>query len=319
MLYFTAGIRTAKVTPAPIGIDTASGMPTTSRCARRRLPIGAGTCSLVRGRTRAMNEGAGDLASVLRAFPVPPGSLGLTWLEQSHVVAKTPAGLLAHVDPFLSRVVKPENHLRARPFLEPGDAEADIVFLTHDHRDHTDPHTLGPLARRSPRCRFVGPRESCERLRSLGVEASRIEEVAEGDTVRFAGGTATAVYAENTSEHDRTTHLGFVLDVGGIRLYHVGDTRRDPDAYLERLGRVRGSAPDVMVVPINEGYHNPGIAGAVRLVEIVDPRLVVPCHYDCFVHNTADPAAFARALPPALRPRCRRLVHAEPWVVRAER
>jgi L-ascorbate metabolism protein UlaG (beta-lactamase superfamily) len=293
--------------------------PTVARrqigAAAARLPFGRWMCSLVAGRIRTMIEGTSDLASRLRALAVPPGSLSCTWLEQSHVVLKTPAGLLVHVDPFLSRVVKPENHVRPRPFLEPGDADADIVFLTHDHRDHTDPLTLAPMARRSPRCRFVGPRESCERVRSLGVAASRIEEVAEGDAVRFDGGTATAVYAENTSEHDRTTHLGFVFDVGGIRLYHVGDTRRDPDGYLERLGRVRGSAPDVVVVPINEGYNNPGISGAVRLVEIVDPRFIVPCHWDCFVHNTADPAAFERALPPALRPRVRRLPHGEPWVV----
>ena len=48
----------------------------------------------------------------------------------------------------------------------------------------------------------------------------------------FAGFTATAVYAENTSEHDRTTHLGYVFDFEGITIYHSGDTRKDPDSYL---------------------------------------------------------------------------------------
>jgi L-ascorbate metabolism protein UlaG (beta-lactamase superfamily) len=254
-----------------------------------------------------------DLAAVLGSYRVGPGTVAIVWLEQSHFVFKTSSGLLVHVDPFLSRTVKPEKHLRARPFLEPDQAAADVVFLTHDHRDHTDPDTLVPMARRSPGCRFVGPAESCERLRALGIEAARITPIAEGASMSFAGFSATAVYAENTSEHDRTTHLGFVFDFDGIAIYHVGDTRRDPDSYLDRLHRVRDLAPRVLIVPINEGYNNPGIAGAVRLAQIVRPRYVVPCHYDCFVANTADPAAFERALPPEPGRAVRRLGHGELW------
>jgi L-ascorbate 6-phosphate lactonase len=260
-----------------------------------------------------------DLASVLREHRVAAGSVAIVWLEQSHFVFKTPSGLLVHVDPFLSRTVKPEQHLRARPLVEPDRAAADVVFLTHDHRDHTDPDSLVPMARTSPACRFIGPRESCERLRSLGINPARVTPIAEGGSMNFAGFIVTAVYAENTSEHDRTTHLGFVFDFDGIMIYHTGDTRQDPDSYLPRLYRVRDLAPRVLLVPINEGYHNPGITGAVRLVQIVKPRYVVPCHYDCFVHNTADPAEFERALPPECRTEVRRLGHGKPWTVTAER
>jgi L-ascorbate metabolism protein UlaG (beta-lactamase superfamily) len=202
--------------------------------------------------------------------------------------------------------------------VEPDQAAADVVFLTHDHRDHTDPDTLVPMARRSPDCRFVGPAESCDRLRGLGIDPGRVASIAEGASMSFAGFTVTGVYAENTGEHDRTTHLGFVFDFDGITIYHSGDTRKDPDSYLPRLHRVRGLAPRVLIVAINEGYNNPGIAGAVRLAEIVGPRYVVPCHYDCFVANTADPEAFERALPPAPGRAVRRLAHGEPWTVTAD-
>lgn len=245
-----------------------------------------------------------DLGALLRTHPVAPGSVAIVWLEQSHFVLKTPAGALIHVDPFLSRTVSPEKHIHPRPFLEPDRAPADVVFLTHDHRDHTDPDTLVPMARSSPSCRFLGPRESCARLLALGIDPGRVTAIAEGESVRFDAFSATAVHAENTSEHDATTHLGYVFDLDGLRVYHTGDTRAGIDAYADRLRPVRALAPHVMIVPINEGYHNPGIGGAVRLVELTDPRLVIPCHFDCFVGNTADPAAFARALPP----RWRRLV-----------
>lgn len=238
-----------------------------------------------------------DLAAMLRTHRVVPGSVAIVWLEQSHFVFKTAAGTLIHVDPFLSRTVSPQKHIHPRPFLEPDRAPADVVFLTHDHRDHTDPDTLLPMARTSPACRFFGPRESCDRLLALGIEPGRLTAVAEGESVRFDAISATAVHAENTSAHDATTHLGWVFDLDGLRVYHTGDTRAGIDAYADRLRPVRALAPHVMIVPINEGYNNPGIAGAVRLVELTAPRLVIPCHFDCFVDNTADPAAFARALP----------------------
>jgi L-ascorbate metabolism protein UlaG (beta-lactamase superfamily) len=247
------------------------------------------------------------LESVLRSHPVAPGSVALMWLEQSHFVFKTPWGLLIHVDPFLSRTVNPENHIRRSPFIDPDRAPADFVFLTHDHRDHTDPDTLLPMARVSPGCRFFGPPESCARLLSLGIDPVRIVEVVEGETVRLNGFTVTAVFAQNTSAHDETMHLGFVFDFEGKRIYHTGDTRKDPDSYLNRLKAVTGLRPDALIVPINAGYNNPGAAGAARITEIVDPRVVVPCHWNCFLTNTADPAAFERALPASRRPSLCRL------------
>lgn len=250
-----------------------------------------------------------NLESALRSHAVAPGSVAIMWLEQSHFVLKTTWGELVHVDPFLSRTVSPEKHIRPLPLLDPDRAPADYVFLTHDHRDHTDPDTLLPMAKVSPACRFFGPRESCARLLRLGIEPARIVEVVEGENVRLNGFAATAVYAENTSEHDATTHLGFVFEFDGIRIYHAGDTRKHPERYASRLEPVHGLRPDVLIVPINEGYNNPGPAGAARLTEIVDPRMVIPCHYDCFVHNTIDPASFERALPPSRRPSVRRLEH----------
>lgn len=250
-----------------------------------------------------------DLESAIRSHHVAPGTVAIMWLEQSHFVLKTPWGLIVHVDPFLSRTVAPENHIHARPFIDPDRTPADFVFLTHDHRDHTDPDTLVPMARVSPACRFIGPPESCGRLLSLGIDSARIIEVVEGATARLNGFSATAVYAHNTGSRDATTHLGFVFDFEGIRVYHAGDTRKNPDGYSARLHAVRGLAPDVLIVPINEGYNNPGPAGAARFTAIVDPRMVIPCHYDCFRHNTIDPAAFIRALPPARRETVRTLEH----------
>ena len=114
-------------------------------------------------------------------------------------------------------------------------------------------------------------------------------------------GTPNGTPATSTSEKDATTHIGFLFDFGGVTVYFVGDTRKEPWSYAEILEPLRGMKPDVMIVPINEGYNNPGPDGALWLVDLVEPELIVPCHYDCFKHNTIDPALFLEALPEARR------------------
>jgi len=246
-----------------------------------------------------------DFKETLRSISVPKGSVRVFWLEQSHFVVVTPQGARIHIDPFLSREVKPENHIYPMPLLAPADAVATFVLLTHDHRDHTDPHTLLPMAKGNPSCRFYGPREAIERCRGAGMEERRLLAVAEGDSFSVDGVEVSAVHAESTGDKDDTTHLGFIVHIDDIVIYNVGDSRHSPELYADRLGPVRDLRPDIMIVPINEGYNNPGPVGARRLVEMVDPRLVIPCHFGCFKHNTIDPQLFLDALDEPLRRRVR--------------
>ena len=247
-----------------------------------------------------------DFLAALGGTKPPAGNVALFWLEQSHFIFKTSTETLVHVDPFLSRVVKPESHIHPQPVVLPEDARGDFVFLTHDHRDHTDPYTLEPMARNNPGCVFVGPAEACARAReAAGVEEGRLVQIREGDRRDFPGFSVEAVYAQDTSDPPSTTHLGYIFDFQGVAIYHTGDTRGEPDTYLDRLSRVVNLRPQVLLAPVNEGYRNPGPRGAARLVEIVQPDMVVPCHYGCFKHNTMDPALFLKALPPEMQPRVR--------------
>ena len=114
------------------------------------------------------------LPELLRSHTVKRGTIAAMWVEQSHFVLKTPDGTLIHVDPFMSRAVKPESHIYPQPFLDPALTPADYVLCTHDHRDHTDPYTLGPLADAQPECRFIGPPEACVRMLDAGIAAQRV-------------------------------------------------------------------------------------------------------------------------------------------------
>jgi L-ascorbate metabolism protein UlaG (beta-lactamase superfamily) len=243
------------------------------------------------------------LASVIIETVVPPKTVAMFWLEQSHFIIKTAGGILVHIDPFLSRKIKPENHIYPEPLMAPETAQADYVFMTHDHRDHCDPYTISPMARANPNCIFVGPPETTVRARTCGVSADKLLVFQEGDEQSFGIFKVKAVFAQDTTDDkdDATTHLGYVFDFAGVTIYNVGDTRNNIGDVIHRYDAVKDLHPEAMLVPINEGYNNPGPTGAAQLVEFVKPHLIVPCHFDCFRDNTIAPSRFIEALPQGRR------------------
>jgi L-ascorbate metabolism protein UlaG (beta-lactamase superfamily) len=82
--------------------------------------------------------------------------------------------------------------------------------------------------------------------------------------------------------------IGFDIDVGGTRVVNLGDTLLEEDAWTGARG------PDVLMVPIGGGAvgNTMDERDALRAVEILQPKLVIPCHYNC-------PAFFTRAYCPA--------------------
>ncbi len=240
---------------------------------------------------------------------IPEGKVGIVWFEQSHFSLRTADGPLVHVDPYLSRTVSPENFIHAKPLVEPGEAVADLVFLTHDHGDHTDPDTLVPIAKNRPHCRFFGSEDSRKRCLEAGIDETRLVRIAAGDRFEESGVEVIATYAEKTGDEDDTPHLGFILRFSSTAtsIYITGDTRPGIDVYRSKLRSVAGLRPEVLIVPINEGYNNPGPGGASEIVEYVDPKVIVPCHYGCFKNNTIDPERFLGILPEVYRGRTRLL------------
>jgi L-ascorbate 6-phosphate lactonase len=87
-------------------------------------------------------------------------------------------------------------------------------------------------------------------------------------------------------------HMGFVFQFGlGPKIYITGDTD-----FHALLGSAARHAPDVMITCINPGFNNLSPWEAAQLVGMVKPKIAIPCHYDMFSCNTADPQQFQAAL-----------------------
>lgn len=162
----------------------------------------------------------------------------------------------------------------------------DAILLSHGHSDH-----LGdaiPLAKRDQAI-IVAAYELVNFCISQGATGHKMQV---GGTHRFPFGTVKLVPAIHGGAIEGSTGLsttpcGIVLTIDGVRVYHAGDTALTMDMQLLH------GAVDVMLVPIGDNYTM-GVEDAVRAVRFVEPRVVIPMHYNTWDAVAADPQQFRR-------------------------
>ncbi len=162
--------------------------------------------------------------------------------------------------------------------LEP----ADMILVTHHHRDHVKQITVNRL--RHSRTRVIAPRRC---IKELG---KTIELIAPGEEIAAENIKIKAVDAYNTQSsratkkvHHQGDGVGYVLNVAGKTIYHAGDTDLIPE--MKTLGKI-----EVSLLPIGGTFTmNPSEALAAAL--LIAPRVVIPMH-----RLQADPHEFKRKL-----------------------
>lgn len=84
--------------------------------------------------------------------------------------------------------------------------------------------------------------------------------------------------------------VGFVVTMGGKKVYHAGDTGLFLDMKL--IGEQWGPL-DAALLPIGDNFTM-GVDDAVRAAEMLGARVAIPMHYGTFDVIEADPAEFVR-------------------------
>ncbi|MDD5200151.1 MAG: MBL fold metallo-hydrolase [Terrimicrobiaceae bacterium] len=224
-------------------------------------------------------------------------------LGQSGFVLET-GGVRLVIDPYLSDSVAEEfgEHLRRQiPIVRaPGELHGvDWILLTHAHLDHTDPATLVPLASASPGAKFIGPAESRAILAVCGLADREMLPPPEGAWIDLAPGVRLrAVPAAHVAlERDADgapRYVGYLLESGGVTIYHAGDTL----PHAEIFAALAGERIDYALLPVNERnfYRDrEGIVGNLTVREAfqmaidVGARTLVPIHWDLFAPNRTHP------------------------------
>lgn len=207
----------------------------------------------------------------------------VTWLGQAGLLIEA-SGRKIIVDPYMSNSVEkvnPQNFRRIPVNEDFYKIKPDIMVLTHNHLDHTDPETLDRYLNEYSDITVLASKDAWQTARSYGgdhnyVMFNRGTVWTEGDI------TFTAVYAEHSDDYA----TGVIIDDKESRFYVTGDTLynnkvfKDIDEYIN--GLEDGKGIDVVFLPINGVGNNMNFTDAKAFAERVGAKKVVPLHFGMF-------------------------------------
>ena len=233
---------------------------------------------------------------------------GIWWLGQSGFLVQF-RGKHLLFDPYLSDSLtvkyaatdKPHTRMSERAINPAKLTMIDIVTSSHNHTDHLDAQTLLPLIAQNPNIQFIIPEANrafvCERL---ACSTDFPVGLNDGDGIEIQGFKIIGVpAAHNALERDnlgRCKYMGFVVEFGGYRVYHSGDTLW----YDDMVEILKPFEVDVAFLPINGNKPERKVAGnlnaeeAARLGKEIGAKLVIPHHYHMFSFNTEEPQEFEK-------------------------
>ncbi|HWG84680.1 MAG TPA: metal-dependent hydrolase [Deinococcales bacterium] len=203
----------------------------------------------------------------------------ISFLGHSAVLIES-GGHRVIIDPFLTG-----NPAAAASAAE---VEADFVVITHAHGDHWGDAMA--LAKRG--ATIVSTAEIAGYAQAQGAEQARAMNI--GGQARLPFGTVKFTPAWHSSSFPDGTYggmpMGVILEVDGKRIYHAGDT-----ALFSDMSLIGAAGLDLALLPIGDNFTM-GPADALRALELLTPKAIVPIHYDTFPLIAQDgPAFVARA------------------------
>ena len=186
---------------------------------------------------------------------------GITWLGHSSFRIRAPEGVI-YVDPLK---------------LADGE-EADLILITHEHHDHFSLEDLKKI---------LGADTTIVTTASVAAQLEGDTQVVKaGDTVTVKGVQIEAVPAYNPRKqfHPKPAGgVGFIITVGGRRIYHAGDTDLIPE-----MSNIKA---DVALLPAG-GKYTMTASEAAQAANMIKPAVAVPMHWGDFIGSRADAEAF---------------------------
>ncbi len=187
------------------------------------------------------------------------------------------------VDPFITG--NPQATVSAE------EIDVDYILATHGHADH-----LGDAVAISKRtgATIIAPNELATWVAQHGALAHNMHI---GGAYSFEFGRVKLTIAHHGSAAGESgleytgNPCGMVFEIGNKTVYHTGDTGLFLDMKL--IGEL--DKIDIMFLPIGDNFTM-GIDDAVKAVEFVNPKKVVPIHYNTWEIIEADPEEFKRKL-----------------------
>jgi len=131
---------------------------------------------------------------------------------------------------------------------------ADIVTLSHEHKDHADLKSIKGTTETPEPFIIKGPGEyEFKNIFTYGVPS----------------------FHDNNSGQDRGPNTIYVFYIEGIKIAHLGDLGQT-ELTTAQLELVEGV--DILLIPVG-GKYTINAAEAIKLIGQIDPRIIIPMHY----------------------------------------
>lgn len=198
----------------------------------------------------------------------------VTWLGQAGLMFETD-GKIIIVDPYLSNSVEkiePHNVRRVpvdEKFLK---IKPDIIVLTHNHIDHTDPETLVHYLSEDSSIVVLGPTNAYQTARTF--KGIKNNYVLFNNGTRWTEGNVT--FRAVKAEHSDPTAIGFIMEAENKKYYVTGDT-----LYNEGIFDCLDSDIDYVFIPVNGKGNNMNFADAKAFCTKIGAK-VIPMHCGLF-------------------------------------
>ena len=192
-----------------------------------------------------------------------PGELQATWV--GHATALLQLGAInVLTDPMWSDRASPVSFAGPRRFVQPGvDFDSlppiDAAFISHNHYDHLDRHTVKSLATSQPGIEWIAPLGLAAKLQHWGATKVRELDWWEDSTVETARGAlrvgcvpAKHFSARGLRDRGRTLWCSWVMSDESCRIFFAGDTAHHPE--FAKIGS-RYAPFDLLLLPI--GAYEP--------------------------------------------------------------
>ena len=214
-------------------------------------------------------------------FVFADGALKLMPVSHASLVMETPMGVI-YVDP----VGDPAQYA---DFATP-----DLVLITHHHGDHLNNDTLKAVMGEATT--LISNKVA--QVKMVDDLAARAQVIRNGENTRFNDIVIEAIAAYNTTEdrlkfHPKGRDNGYVLTIGGARVYISADTEDVPE--MRALRDI-----DIALLCMNLPFTMDINAAASAVAEF-KPAVVIPYHYRGKDGGTQDPHAFAELLDSAIK------------------
>lgn len=180
------------------------------------------------------------------------------------------------IDPFIEG--NPQAKIKAK------DLHPTHIFVSHGHGDHKGDAV--EIAKNT-KARVITTNELGEEFGKEGIDAIAGHI---GGKAKTEFGSVKYFQAFHGSGIAGGFACGFIIEIAGKKIYHAGDTGLTKDMELLKRENI-----DYALLPIGD-FYTMGPEDALEAVKMIEPKNVIPMHYNTFPGIAQNPNLFKTAV-----------------------